>query len=439
MVKKRVHELAKDMNMSSKDLLDKLIDLGLPVKNHMSTIPANEVKRIQTMVLKLDTNKNTTEVSKTSPTINREKPAPTVKKEKNMKEQETKLDIKDNLEEKYGSLSTTNKPTQKNVKPKKAGDTSQKTFQKNKQNNKKHKGNRFKDEKTKEAPPEVKRHIVIEETISVQDLAHQLGKKGTDVIKKLMLLGTMVTINQELDPDTAMLIAEEYGATVEVKTSKEEELFAPDIDKEEDLELRPPVVTIMGHVDHGKTSLLDKIREANVTASEAGGITQHIGAYQVEIREQKITFLDTPGHEAFTAMRARGAQVTDIAILVVAADDGVMPQTREAIHHAKAANVPIIVAINKIDKPTANPQKIKQELTEYQLVAEDWGGETIMVPVSAMTGEGIDNLLEMVLLVSEMSELKANPKRKARGTVIEAKLDKNRGSLATLLVQNGTL
>lgn len=287
--------------------------------------------------------------------------------------------------------------------------------------------------------PEVKRHVVIEDELTVQELASQLGKKSTEIIKSLMNLGIMATINQSLDEDTIQIIAEEFGATFEKRETKEERLFAEIEDAEESLVSRPPVVTIMGHVDHGKTSLLDKIRSANVIATEAGGITQHIGAYQVEIKKQKITFLDTPGHEAFTQMRARGAQITDVSILVVAADDGVMPQTIEAIHHAKAAKVPIIVAINKIDKPGANPDRIKQELTEHGLVAEDWGGDVIMVPVSAMTGEGIDNLLEMIILVSEVAELKSNPDRRASGVVIESKLDKGRGSVATVLVQKGTL
>ncbi len=287
--------------------------------------------------------------------------------------------------------------------------------------------------------PEVKRHVIIEDELTVTELASQLGKKSTEIIKALMNLGIMATINQSLDIDTIQLIAEEYNATFEKRETKEERLFAEIEDAEDTLVSKPPVVTIMGHVDHGKTSLLDKIRSANVIATEAGGITQHIGAYQVEIKKQKITFLDTPGHEAFTQMRARGAQITDISILVVAADDGVMPQTVEAIHHAKAAGVPIVVAINKIDKPGANPDRIKQELTEHGLVSEDWGGDTIMVPVSAMTGDGIDNLLEMILLVSEVAELKSNPDRRASGVVIESKLDKGRGSVATLLVQKGTI
>ena len=252
----------------------------------------------------------------------------------------------------------------------------------------------------------------------------------------------MATINAELDYDTALLVASDYGIELEKKIDKtaEEALEEEDFtDKEDDLVPRNPIVTIMGHVDHGKTSLLDYIRKAHVTSTEAGGITQHIGAYTVSINGRGITFLDTPGHEAFTAMRARGAMITDIAILVVAADDGVMPQTIESINHAKAANVPVIVAINKCDKPTANPDRVKTELTEYGLVAEDWGGDTIMVPVSALTGEGVNDLLESILLVADMAELKANPNRKARGGIIEAKLDKGRGPVATVLVQNGTL
>jgi len=283
------------------------------------------------------------------------------------------------------------------------------------------------------------KHIVIPETISVQELASRMSRKASEVIKELMKLGVMVTINQELDAETATIVATEMGVTVEVKIEKSMAVIDDIEDKEEDLKLRPPVVTVMGHVDHGKTSLLDAIRSANVTASEAGGITQHIGAYQVEIKNQKITFLDTPGHEAFTAMRARGAQVTDIAILVVAADDGIKPQTVEAINHAKAANVPIVVAINKIDKENANPDKVKQELTEHGLVVEEWGGDTIAVPVSAITRTNIESLLEMILLVAEVKELKANPNRQATGTVIEAKLDKGKGPVATILVSKGTL
>ena len=283
--------------------------------------------------------------------------------------------------------------------------------------------------------------ITIPDEISVGELASRLKVVAGEVIKKLMLMGVMATVNQIIDYDTAYLVADELGAiaTKEVVVTIEEKLFDETEDSEESLETRAPVVCVMGHVDHGKTSILDAIRNTSVTTGEAGGITQHIGAYRVEIDGKPITFLDTPGHEAFTAMRARGAMATDIAILVVAADDGIMPQTIEAINHAKAAGVDIIVAINKMDKPTANPDAIKQELTAYDLVPEEWGGDVICVPVSALTRMGIEDLLETVLLVAEVKELKANPNRRAKGIVIEAKLDKGRGPVATVLVQNGTL
>jgi translation initiation factor IF-2 len=292
-------------------------------------------------------------------------------------------------------------------------------------------------------PIKIEHAIMTTDMISVKDLTEKLGKPAGEIIKKLFMLGIMATINNEIDYDTANLVAQEFGITLELKKAKTfEETLAEEGDREdedENLTERPPVVTIMGHVDHGKTSLLDRIRKSAVTETEAGGITQHIGAYTVKQNGKQIAFLDTPGHEAFTAMRARGAQATDIAILVVAADDGIMPQTVEAINHAKAADVPIIVAINKIDKPAANAEKIKQQLTEYELVTEEWGGSTIIAEVSAMTGEGIENLLEMVLLVAEVAELKANPDRMAKGIIVEAKLDKGRGPVATVLVQNGTL
>lgn len=312
------------------------------------------------------------------------------------------------------------------------------------------KGNRgFK--KNKKKPTESKNHIEqkifeltnieIPETITVKDLAEKLKKQATEVIKKLMGFGIMATLNNELDFDTAFLVASEFGVTATKKetVSYEEILFDDSDDKEEDLMPRPPIVVVMGHVDHGKTSLLDAIRSTNVIEREAGGITQHIGAYKVEINGREITFLDTPGHEAFTAMRARGAQVTDIAIIIVAADDGIMPQTVEAINHAKAAGVSIIVAINKIDKEAANVDRVKQELTEYGLVPEEWGGDTICVPISAKQGKNIDSLLEMVLLVADMKDLKSNPNKQSKGTVIEARLDKNTGITASLLVQRGTL
>ncbi|NPV52277.1 MAG: translation initiation factor IF-2 [Firmicutes bacterium] len=283
--------------------------------------------------------------------------------------------------------------------------------------------------------------VALPETIMVKDLAAKMGVSSSDVIKNLLELGVIVNINQEIDFDTASIIADEYGFDVEPESKAEAREFGIE-DTEDDpasLVIRPPVVTIMGHVDHGKTSLLDVIRETNVTAQEAGGITQHIGAYQVELNGRKITFIDTPGHEAFTAMRARGAQVTDIAILVVAADDGVMPQTVEAINHARAAGVPIIVAINKIDKPNAQPDRVKQELSEHGLVPEEWGGDTVCVEVSALKRIGIEGLLEMILLVADMRDLKANPDRPAKGTVIEAELDKGRGPVATVLIEKGTL
>lgn len=308
-------------------------------------------------------------------------------------------------------------------------------------NNKNKPRNKYKEQKRQkvEIAPATPKKVVIGETIILSELAKSMHKTASELIKKLFEMGTMATINQSLDSDTAILLADEFGVEVEVRQEKIVEILEDDKDNPRDMKERPPVVTVMGHVDHGKTSLLDAIRNTRVTSTEAGGITQHIGAYQVEIQGKKITFLDTPGHEAFTAMRARGAQVTDISVLVVAADDGIMPQTVEAINHSKAAGVPIIVAINKIDKPGANVDKVMQELTEYELVPEAWGGDVIMVPVSAKKGENIETLLEMILLVAEMAELKANPKRQARGTVIEAKLDRSRGPLATLLIQKGTL
>ena len=295
----------------------------------------------------------------------------------------------------------------------------------------------------KMAPIKIETAYMTADTITVKDLTERIGKPAGEILKKLLLLGNLANINSELDFDTASLVCSEFGCTLEMrleKTAEDALSETADIqDAEEDLQPRPPVITIMGHVDHGKTSLLDYIRDAHVTKSEAGGITQHIGAYSVEVEGERITFLDTPGHEAFTAMRARGAQATDIAVLVVAADDGVMPQTVEAIRHAQAANVPIIVAINKMDKADANPERIKQDLTSYNLVPEEWGGDTIMVPVSALTGDGVEQLLEMILLQAEVLQLRANPDRRARGIIIEAKLDKTRGALATVLLTTGTL
>ena len=318
----------------------------------------------------------------------------------------------------------------------------------NKQQNGKFRGSKSRNEeqeKMRRLQMEVARKapltVKIPEEITVGELASRMKKTAGEVIKCLMKNGVMAAINQSIDFDTAEFVATEMGCKVEkeVTVTIEEQIIDDHVDTAEELETRAPVVVVMGHVDHGKTSLLDAIRKTSVTAGEAGGITQHIGAYTVDVNGNMVTFLDTPGHAAFTSMRARGAKSTDIAILVVAADDGIMPQTIESINHAKAADVPIIVAINKMDKPTANPDKIKEQLTKYDLIPEEWGGETVICPISAKTGQGLDNLLEMVILTAEVLELKANPNRRAKGVVIEARLDKSRGPVATLLVQNGTL
>ena len=388
MSKIRVYELAKELNVSSKNLINLLMEeFGVEVKNHMSVIEDEDATLIKELLG--DTSS----------------------------ESEGKKSLVDEYEDELAE--SLNKGVKRKKKNKKELEKEQ-------------------IEQNAEAACGV---IEIGDTITVKELCEKLGKPANDVIKNLIFLGVMAGVNQEIDFATAEKLCEKYEVLVEKKENEVElEAFEEDTDVvEENLVKRPPIVTIMGHVDHGKTSLLDAIRHAKVTASEAGGITQHIGAYTVSLNGEKITFLDTPGHEAFTAMRARGAQVTDIVILVVAADDGIMPQTKEAINHCKAANVPMIVAINKIDRPGANIDRVKQELTEHGLVSEDWGGDTICVPVSAKTGENLESLLEMVLLTAEMQELTADPNRKAKGTVIEAKLDKGRGSVASLLIQNGTL
>ena len=388
MSKIRVYELAKELNVSSKNLINLLMEeFGVEVKNHMSVIEDEDATLIKELLG--DTSS----------------------------ESEGKKSLVDEYEDELAES------LNKGVKRKK----------KNKKELEKEQA-----EQNAEAACGV---IEIGDTITVKELCEKLGKPANDVIKNLIFLGVMAGVNQEIDFATAEKLCEKYEVLVEKKENEVElEAFEEDTDVvEENLVKIPPIVTIMGNVDQGKTSLLDAIRHAKVTASEAGGITQHIGAYTVSLNGEKITFLDTPGHEAFTAMRARGAQVTDIVILVVAADDGIMPQTKEAINHCKAANVPMIVAINKIDRPGANIDRVKQELTEHGLVSEDWGGDTICVPVSAKTGENLESLLEMVLLTAEMQELTADPNRKAKGTVIEAKLDKGRGSVASLLIQNGTL
>ncbi|WP_415272755.1 translation initiation factor IF-2 [Bacillus siamensis] len=419
MAKMRVYEYAKAINVSSKEILTALKNMDIVVNNHMATLEEKTIKQLDA------------KFKKGGAGVKSQKPAET---NKNKQPQGV------------NQQPAGNQPNK--IRDGKKNDVQNNQFNKNKKNNNnknKNKRNHNNKNQYQQKPLKLKKElpekITFSGSLTVGALAEELGKEPSELIKKLMLLGVMATINQELDKDTIELIASEYGVeTEEVIVLEETELEKyEEADKEEDLQIRPPVVTIMGHVDHGKTTLLDSIRKTKVVEGEAGGITQHIGAYQIEENGKKITFLDTPGHAAFTTMRARGAEVTDITILVVAADDGVMPQTVEAINHAKAAEVPIIVAVNKVDKESANPDRVMQELTEYGLVPEAWGGETIFVPLSALTGKGIDELVEMILLVSEVEELKANPNRQAKGTVIEAELDKGRGSVATLLVQTGTL
>ncbi|MGB4505148.1 MAG: translation initiation factor IF-2 [Syntrophaceticus sp.] len=415
MAKIRIHELARELKMNSKDLVAQLHQMGYSVKNHMSTIEEKEADKIRKK-LRIEISEDKKETANTTPRKSTRKP------------EDKEKDFRKRAQVRKEELRQKKKQDQRRIMAK-----VQTNFRS--RSKKKRKDNRS---ATVDQEP---KKIIIEDKITVQELANCLHINGNEVIKKLIELGVMASLNQVIDSETATLVASEFGVDVEVQDEvvELEDVLCDEPDQPENLEPRPPVITVMGHVDHGKTSLLDYIRHTDVTATEAGGITQHIGAYQIEVKGKKITFLDTPGHEAFTTMRARGAQATDIAVLVVAADDGVMPQTVEAINHAKAANVPIVVAINKIDKPGANPDLIKQQLTEYGLVPEEWGGNTICVPVSAKKGTGIDQLLEMLLLVAEMEELKANPKSLARGTVIEAELDKGRGPVATVLIQNGTL
>ncbi|MCY8008539.1 translation initiation factor IF-2 [Bacillus haynesii] len=421
MAKMRVYEYAKAINVSSKDIIAALKDMNIEVNNHMAMIEENAIKQLDQ---KFKKGAKPAGNKKEAGTGGQKPQQEAAKQNAGSKPNKNRDGKKNNVQN-----------TQFNNKNKKKNNNN------NNKKNKRGKNHQSPQEKQFKPKKELPEKIEFTNSMSVGQLAEELGKEPSEIIKKLMLLGTMATINQDLDKDTVELIASEYGVEVEEVIVLEETEFEKyeEPDNEKDLEIRPPVVTIMGHVDHGKTTLLDSIRKTKVVEGEAGGITQHIGAYQIEENGKKITFLDTPGHAAFTTMRARGAEVTDITILVVAADDGVMPQTVEAINHAKAAEVPIIVAVNKIDKPTANPDRVMQELTEHGLVPEAWGGETIFVPLSALSGEGIDELIEMILLVSEVEELKANPNRRAKGTVIEAELDKGKGSVATLLVQNGTL
>ncbi|MDF2594000.1 MAG: infB [Clostridia bacterium] len=395
MSKVRVYEVAKQLDISSKNIMDKLKEYGVEVHSHMSTLEDNEVALIMNYYKQV----NQKTESKPKEVTSQSNANKAIEKNPNKGHGDI-IETKNN----------TPQPIIKQVTP---------------------------------IEPEVQEIKIIQvpTAIAIKDLAQKLEVTSTEIIKRLMKKGRIVSINQEIDFDLAVKVAEEFDVLVEAEEERDlmEEVFGEVQDDEEQLVEKPPVVVVMGHVDHGKTSLLDAIRSTSVTAKEAGGITQHIGASSISLNGKKITFLDTPGHEAFTAMRMRGAQVTDIAILVVAADDGVMPQTIEAINHAKAANVQIIVAMNKMDKQGANPDRVKQELADQGLLVEDWGGDIICVPVSAIKREGLDTLLEMVLLVAEMSDLKANPNRKARGTIIEAQLDKGRGPVATVLIQSGTL
>jgi translation initiation factor IF-2 len=442
MSKTRVYEYAKKHNVSSKDVISKLKDMNIEVKNHMTTLEEETIKKLDGFYIKKEEKKPQKQGKQQPQNSPQQKVVPKTKA----------VAFEEDDDNNTNPNRVKVKPVPKNKDGKKYDKEIQskekKALNKNKNKNgnskQKNKGNHHQSHQVqpqKKKEKELPTKITFTESLTVAELAKKLHREPSEIIKKLFMLGVMATINQDLDKDAIELIASEYGVEVEeeiqVDTTDLEIYFTKDDEK--DLMERPPVVTIMGHVDHGKTTLLDSIRNTKVAAREAGGITQHIGAYQVVENGKKITFLDTPGHAAFTTMRARGASITDITILVVAADDGVMPQTIEAINHAKAANVPIIVAVNKMDKPTANPDRVMQELTEHGLVPEAWGGDTIFVQISALKGEGIDELLEMILLVSEVEEYKANPNRNAVGTVIEAQLDKGRGPVATLLVQNGTL
>ena len=465
LVKYRVHEVAKDFKMNSKDIAQILTEYATAPKNHMQVLEENELDLIFEYLTQHNQINDLSEIFD----VQKKAEAAEVKETAKEKGAETSNQPVAHTSQESQQTHTPRAVPEKRVidtrgatvniakyderieslVPEKAKNLQQgkeKFTNKNKnrpvqstkrKQEEKDKIQKLQFEIAKKAPVKVS----IPDEINVGELAIRMKKTGAEVVRQLIKLGTMASVSDVIDHETAALVALEMGCKVEreVVVTVEERLIDAHEDAPEDLVPRAPVVVVMGHVDHGKTSLLDRIREANVVSAEAGGITQHIGAYRIEVNGNPITFLDTPGHEAFTSMRARGAMVTDIAILVVAADDGIMPQTVESINHAKAAGIPIIVAINKMDKPTANPDRIKQQLTEYELVSEEWGGDTIICPISAKTGEGIDTLLEMVTLSAEMRELKSNPNRSAKGTVIEARLDKGRGPIMTVLVQNGTL
>lgn len=453
MAKFRVYEIAKKYNKDNKEILEILKANHVEVKNHMSTIGDEQIKMIENALkpkkeAKQDHNSKKQENSKRKDN----KKAQNMEKKNNKKTQEVKNN-KNNSRNKNndGDKKILRKDNPQNSQKFGKNNKKNKKFNnKNQNQNQEHKkkkktsgpGAFIKPEPVKKPEVDPNAPVKIPPVLTLKELADALSIPANDIIKKLLISGSgMLNVNSELDFEKAEEIAMEFDRLVEMEEQVDviEELLKEEEEDETDMIVRPPVVCVMGHVDHGKTSLLDAIRKTNVTSSEAGGITQHIGASEVMVNGEKVVFLDTPGHEAFTSMRARGAQVTDMAILVVAADDGIMPQTVEAINHAKAANVPLIVAINKIDKPGANPDRVKQELADQGLLVEDWGGDVICVPVSALKREGIDTLLEMVLLVAEMEELKANPNKRAVGTVIEAQLDKGRGPVATVLVQGGTL
>ncbi|EAD5401939.1 translation initiation factor IF-2 [Listeria monocytogenes] len=484
MSKVRVYEYAKEHQVSSKKVIEALKDLGIEVANHMSTINENALRQLDNAVdgtnKKAEAPKKETTSNENGNSKGPNKPNMTNSNEKSNKPNKPagQANKPATANKSHGAKPATNKPANTGNQTQASGNQQAGGQKRNNNNNsnrpgggnpnrpggnnrpnrggnfnnkgrntkKKGKLNHSTVPPTPPKPKELPEKIVFSESLTVAELAKKLYREPSELIKKLFMLGVVATINQSLDKDAIELICDDYGVQVEeeikVDVTDLDVYFENELNEavdESKLVERPPVVTIMGHVDHGKTTLLDSLRNTKVTLGEAGGITQHIGAYQLEIHDKKITFLDTPGHAAFTAMRARGAQITDITILVVAADDGVMPQTIEAINHAKAAGMPIIVAVNKIDKPQANPDRVMQELTEYELVPEAWGGDTIFAPISAKFGEGLENLLDMILLVSEVEELKANPDRRAIGSVIEAELDKGRGPVATLLVQDGTL
>ncbi len=487
MSNKRIYELAKELNQPSKDVVEKAQQLGINVKNHMGAITTGDEKKLQQAFKKPQTNKKPAQQASQKPATNQ--PNEQKKQETKTKQQKNNRNYQDrgqgsgqvnqgknqstnqnrsnngggNNQNRQGATQSGNQNRQGSTQggnqnrqgsnqggnQNRNNNNNRGKFNNNNRNrfNKKVKKGKQQTSNKPAVPPRKFRELpeVLEYTegMNVADIAKKIHREPAEIIKKLFMLGVMVNQNQALDKDTIELLATDYGMEpqekIQVDIADIDKFFEPEELNPDTLVSRPPVVTIMGHVDHGKTTLLDTLRHSRVTSGEAGGITQHIGAYQIDIDGKPITFLDTPGHAAFTSMRARGASITDITILVVAADDGVMPQTVEAINHAKAAGVPIIVAVNKIDKPGANPQHVMQELSEYELIPEAWGGETIFVEISAKFGQNIDELLEMILLVAEVEDLKADPKQRAIGTVIEARLDKGKGPVTTLLVQQGTL